>query len=227
MNTLESYFRWHGRLVASYPVLFLLATLITTVMFGLGLISFREESDLTALWVPVGSKLRNNVEWVKLNFPQQIRFNQVIFKSDNVLSPEVIQEMYNLTIRMREVTHNNQTWEDVCFRVPVISTPTKCLDKYLTFLNLFGRRRREISDDWFDDDSDFGDFETYDNGDDECPDFQAPSLTAPQIAALIPLSDKIKKEGLSMEVGKKEKSENNPNFYELHRSEHDQPEVLP
>ena len=43
------------------------------------------------------------MEWVKHNFPQQIRFNQVIFKSDNVLSPEVIQEMFNLTMRMREV----------------------------------------------------------------------------------------------------------------------------
>ena len=56
------------------------------------------------LIIPVsGSKLRNNVEWVKHNFPEQIRFNQVIFKSDNVLSPEVIQEMFNLTMRMREV----------------------------------------------------------------------------------------------------------------------------
>ena len=54
MNGLERYFRWHGRLVATYPLLFLLATTITTVMFGLGLISFREEADLTALWVPVG-----------------------------------------------------------------------------------------------------------------------------------------------------------------------------
>ena len=54
MNGLERYFRWHGKLVATYPLLFLLATTITTVMFGLGLISFREEADLTALWVPVG-----------------------------------------------------------------------------------------------------------------------------------------------------------------------------
>ena len=102
----EPQYSWYkdGRLVATYPLLFLLATTITTVMFGLGLISFREESDLTALWVPVGSKLRNNVEWVKHNFPQQIRFNQVIFKSDNVLSPEVIQEMFNLTMKMREVS---------------------------------------------------------------------------------------------------------------------------
>ena len=56
MNGLERYFRWHGKLVATYPLLFLLATTITTVMFGLGLISFREEADLTALWVPVGRR---------------------------------------------------------------------------------------------------------------------------------------------------------------------------
>ena len=54
--------------------------------------------------MPVGSKLRNNVEWVQENFPQQLRFNQVIFKSENVLSPEVLQDMYNLTMRMRQVT---------------------------------------------------------------------------------------------------------------------------
>ena len=155
-----------------------------------------------------GSKLRNNVEWVNHNFPQQIRFNQVIFKSENVLSPEVIQEMFNLTMRMREVTHNNQTWEDVCFRVPVISTPPQCLNKYLTYIKLLGRRRRrrEISDDWFDDDTDFGNFETEDeeedNGDEECRDFKVPSFSPSQIAAMIPLSDKIEKEGLSMEVGK-------------------------
>ena len=51
----------------------------------------------------MGSKLRNNVEWVQENFPQQLRFNQVIFKSENVLSPEVVQDMYNLTMRMRQV----------------------------------------------------------------------------------------------------------------------------
>ena len=47
------------------------------------------------------------MEWVKHNFPEQIRFNQVIFKSDNVLSPEVIQEMFNLTMRMREVGYES------------------------------------------------------------------------------------------------------------------------
>ena len=73
MNTLESYFRWHGRLVATYPVLFLLGTVMTTVMFGMGLISFREESDLTALWVPVGIVLH----LIKLQFQTPPRYVRI------------------------------------------------------------------------------------------------------------------------------------------------------
>ena len=110
-----------------------------------------------------------------------------------------------LTVFSVEVTHNNQTWEDVCFRVPVISTPPQCLNKYLTYIKLLGRRRRrrEISDDWLDDDLDFGNFETEEeNEDEECRDFKVPSFTPSQIAAMIPLSNKIEKEGLSVEVGK-------------------------
>ena len=57
----------------SYPVLFLLGSLMSTLILGLGLVSFREEHDLTKLWVPEGSRLRNNVEWVQENFPQQLR----------------------------------------------------------------------------------------------------------------------------------------------------------
>ena len=103
------------------------------------------------------------------------------------------------------MTHNNQTWDDVCFRVPIISTPPQCLNKYLSFIKLLGRRRRkrEISDDWFEDDSDFGIFETdEDHEDEECKDFKIPSFSPSQLAAMTDLSKKIEKEGLSLEVGK-------------------------
>ena len=59
--------------LCSHPAVFLSVSLMVTVICGLGLISFYEESDMTALWVPVGSQLRNNVEWVQQNFPQQFR----------------------------------------------------------------------------------------------------------------------------------------------------------
>ena len=34
-------------MISSYPVVFLLASLMSTLILGLGLISFREEHDLT------------------------------------------------------------------------------------------------------------------------------------------------------------------------------------
>jgi len=204
MNSLERYFRWHGRLIARQPALFIFLSFVATIVCGLGLIGFYEESDMTALWVPKGSKLRNNVEWVQQNFPQQLRFNQVIFKAENVLSPEVIQEMYNLTKRMREVTHNNQTWEDVCFRVPVVTKP-KCFDpSQLSYLSLFGKRKkRSIEDDnWFDEDFDLED--TFNGTDiedeDECKDFKLPDLSVGQIASLLPLAKRIEDEGFTPEL---------------------------
>ena len=51
----------------------------------------------------------------------------VIFKADNVLSPEVVQEMFKMAKKMRAVTFADKTWQDICFRVPIVATP-KCFD---------------------------------------------------------------------------------------------------
>ena len=73
MDGLERYFLWHGRTVARHPVLFILLSLALTVLAGLGLASFYEESDMTALWVPKGAEFRNNFEWTQEHFPKQLR----------------------------------------------------------------------------------------------------------------------------------------------------------
>ena len=89
MRNLERYFQCHGRLVARYPATVILATFLLTAICGLGLINFYEESDMTALWVPKGNPQRVNTEWLDKNFPNSLRFNQIIFQADNVLTPEV------------------------------------------------------------------------------------------------------------------------------------------
>ena len=66
----------------SQPALFIFLSFVATIVCGLGLIGFYEESDMTALWVPKGSKLRNNVEWVQQNFPQQLRYGMSDFMAD-------------------------------------------------------------------------------------------------------------------------------------------------
>lgn len=128
----------------------------------------------------------------------------MIFKAENVLSPEVIQEMFNLTMRMREVTHNNQTWQDVCFRVPVVTKP-KCFDpSQLSYLSLFGKKRKRSieDDDWLDDFEldDTANATTLEN-EEECKDFKMPELSVQQIAYLLPLAQRIEDEGFTPELG--------------------------
>ena len=112
-----------------------------------------------------------------------------------------------------QVKHNNQTWNDVCFRVPIVSKP-KCLDPdSLQYLTLLGkkRRKRDLSDrkrmkrefsedEWFNDDDDESDFLS-ESRDEECKNFTIPKFTSQQLASLGPLAQKYKKEGFSLEVG--------------------------
>ena len=52
MERLEKYFYWHGKTVARFPVFFIFFCLSVTLTCGLGLLTFREEAEMTALWVP-------------------------------------------------------------------------------------------------------------------------------------------------------------------------------
>ena len=69
MERLEKYFYWHGKTVARYsflcfnlefikkslcrfPVFFIFFCISVTLTCGLGLLTFREEAEMTALWVP-------------------------------------------------------------------------------------------------------------------------------------------------------------------------------
>ena len=114
-----------------------------------------------------------------------------------------------------QVTHNNQTWRDVCFRVPVVSPP-RCLDtRPGHLLALLGRRRRrrevgegegdffadtEEDEAWFNDDNDDGG--TSDGGgDDGCANFTLPQLSPAQLASLLPLAHQYKTEGFSLDLG--------------------------
>lgn len=44
------------------------------------------------------------------------RINQVIFKSDNVLTAEVVQEMFRLRKQVENLVHDGHRWSDVCLR---------------------------------------------------------------------------------------------------------------
>ena len=56
-----------------FPGQVIILSVLVTLLSSLGLLTFREEAEMTALWVPEGSKFRDDFEWVSEHFPKQLR----------------------------------------------------------------------------------------------------------------------------------------------------------
>ena len=56
-----------------FPGQVIILSVLVTLFSSLGLLTFREEAEMTALWVPEGSKFREDFEWVGQHFPKQLR----------------------------------------------------------------------------------------------------------------------------------------------------------
>jgi len=140
---LESMFTWYGELVARNPWRTIAVCVAVTGLCGLGLLRFRAENEGIKLWIPRNSDFRRNNDWLFENFPRGIRFNSLILARDNVLVPEVVQAMWKIREGVANIKNeNNDTWERMCFRRPVIKPPS--------ITDIFGRRKRQ-ADDWNDD----------------------------------------------------------------------------
>ena len=105
---------------------------------------------------------RINSDWLWANHPPDIRYSRMIFLSDNVLSPEVIQAMYRHKKSIDSiVTVYGDTWEKVCKKIPIVKAP----DITKIIFGGLSRRKRDSNeaidansdDDYpFDDDDPFG-----------------------------------------------------------------------
>ena len=62
-----------GQYNSRFPGGVILLSVLVTLLSSLGLLTFREEAEMTALWVPEGSKFREDFEWVGEHFPKQLR----------------------------------------------------------------------------------------------------------------------------------------------------------
>ena len=68
-------------------------SLLATGLCSIGFIWFYSEVDPYKLWVPRGSDSVQDDKWLKENFPPDTRFNSILIAGDDILQPEVIQEV--------------------------------------------------------------------------------------------------------------------------------------
>ena len=93
-------------------------------------------------------------DWQQENFPTNLRKNVAIFKSDNVLTPSVIQDM----LKMRQTINvlkeeSNKTWEDVCLRVPVVGVGDENEEQDFEYGVIADSEYEGFFDDFFSDNS--------------------------------------------------------------------------
>lgn len=79
-----------GLSIGTRPWIWLLSSLLVSLLCGSGLAMFKEELDDMMLFVPADDPVRQDAKWVKEHFKEDFRFESVIVTAPNVLDPKVL-----------------------------------------------------------------------------------------------------------------------------------------
>lgn len=114
-------FAFYGRFVARYPIVFIVISLLTCSLLGMGLLNIKYEKDVQKLYTPIGSPAFKNRARLAMIFPDTTReayypyqliyhgvYGELIFigqgQDDNVLDEENIAEIQSVHDRILDLT---------------------------------------------------------------------------------------------------------------------------
>jgi len=119
LGNLEKFFYWWGGVVTRRPIVVILTCAVGTALCAVGLLKFSEENRANRLWIPESSEFNRNQRWVDQNFKKNERDEIVIFKSENVLTPEALLKMLELYKKIDSITVGGKSFSDICTRVSI------------------------------------------------------------------------------------------------------------
>ncbi|XP_063995288.1 NPC intracellular cholesterol transporter 1-like [Diachasmimorpha longicaudata] len=137
---LQNFFYRLGFNIARSPMQWIVGSTIAVLLCLCGLYRFRQEKNPLKLWVPPNSDFVRDTEWLLANFAEGQRTETMILTADDVLEPDVLYELNEITKRILSVQTDKEpvlAWTDVCFKIPLIAEYTN-------------RNKRAIDDDFFD-----------------------------------------------------------------------------
>lgn len=118
ISTLESSFYRLGLVVAHHSVLVIVISLLVCGICGIGLIKFEQTTDDAKLWVPKSSRVLKEKAWSEENFPNNYRYTTFIIHANNVLSPTVINVMYDMYIQSQMMNLSGSVdLQQICLKV--------------------------------------------------------------------------------------------------------------
>lgn len=125
VHLVEGLFFRLGVLVARHPWKTVILTFSFVVLSSLGFIGFHIEKNPMNLWVPPESDFYYDTNWYIDKFGTGFRLQKIIITADNVLEPEVLIALNNVTnaVNAIKVSYENKEYSlnDLCYKVPIVN----------------------------------------------------------------------------------------------------------
>lgn len=115
----ETFYYKLGCKIATYPVRTIVICWAVVFLSLFGFLRFHQEKNPVKLWVPPHTTFVKDTEWLTSTFQMGLRKSNVVFRADNVLKPDIMNELMKLRKEVANIrTVNNYTWTDICFKIP-------------------------------------------------------------------------------------------------------------
>ncbi|XP_059488991.1 protein patched homolog 2-like [Neocloeon triangulifer] len=120
---LESFFYWLGCSIGKRPFFVTVGCLLIGSLFAMGLSNFTKENRPEKLWIPSDSQFVRDSEWMRSNFPNNVRPQFAIFeaKESNILSSQSLLEILSVIEEVAAIQSEDTTWDKICLKIPVVN----------------------------------------------------------------------------------------------------------
>lgn len=125
VHSVEGIFFNLGVMVARHPWRIITVTWVFVAFSSIGMFRFYIEKNPMNLWVPPDSDFRQDTNWYIDKFGIGFRLQRLLIVADDVLQPQVIKAIHNITnvVNTHEVKYQSETINinDLCYKVPVVN----------------------------------------------------------------------------------------------------------
>ncbi|XP_063619440.1 protein patched homolog 1-like [Cydia splendana] len=125
VHFVEQIFFIIGVHIGRHPVRTIILSWTFVILSGVGLMKFHIEKNPMKLWVPTESDFYRDTYWYVNQFGTAFRLQRVLVEADDVLQPDVLQAIYNITEQVNTLriryNHTDYSINELCYKVPAIT----------------------------------------------------------------------------------------------------------
>merc|ERR1719234_811248 len=77
------------------------------------------EHRANLLWIPPDSDYNIKEAWLDSNFRVSTRDQLIMFRSENILTPAALKEMFTIYKKVMDIEVEGRKFEDICARIPI------------------------------------------------------------------------------------------------------------